>query len=98
MPRSRLRTIEGAFMQRFGRADLHPEPVRWPYNDVALRFSTDGRRLARFLKRDGWRIWSLSNGDEQFVAARDSIEEVADFGAPRPQGWAVESGAMTVFS
>jgi len=65
---------------------------------MALRFSSDGGRLARFLKRDGWRIWSLSTGDEQFLAARDAIEEVADFGAPRPQGWVMESGAMTVFS
>jgi hypothetical protein len=93
-----VRTIEGALPQRFGRADPKAKPAHWPYSDVGLRFSNDGRRLARFLERDGWRIWSLSNGEEQFVAGRDTIDEVADFAPPRPKDWFVESGAMTVFS
>jgi len=67
-------------------------------DDGTLRFSVDGQRIARFVEKDGWRIWSLVTEQMDHVVVREAIDEVADFAAPRPSDWTLQVGTKTVFT
>jgi hypothetical protein len=90
-----VRALSGELRGRFA----HPrgESSRWSASPEQLRFSHDGRRIASFVKDDGWRIWSLDGGREEHLAAIETIETLPDFAAPRPRDWDIEAGSPTVF-
>lgn len=91
------RIADGAGVRRFGEATADDASRPRHFREDTLRFSHDGRRLARFVAGDGWRIWALASDDEERVAERDGLAACPDFAAPRPSGWSIVDGTRTLF-
>lgn len=91
------RLADGALVRRFGEVTAGDPSSRRISDDDTLRFSHDGRRLARFVAGEGWRIWTVAGGDEERVAERDGLAACPDFAAPRPRGWSIVAGTQTLF-
>ncbi|MBZ5710122.1 WD40 repeat domain-containing protein [Nannocystis pusilla] len=88
-----VRTAEGELVRRCGQANKKANRGYW---DPQPRFSADGRRIARRVKGEGWRIWDLASGAEEGVV--EELEAVADFAPPSPSGWKIEFGRRSVFT
>jgi hypothetical protein len=109
-----IRTADGALLQRHhgtsrsareAKRAREGEPVvRHPPSHVTqdreatLRFSRDGRRIARFVPGTGWRIWEPGKSDVEHLAADRPLDDVADFAAPWPADWTIEADSKTVFT
>jgi hypothetical protein len=109
-----IRTADGALLQRHhgtsrsareAKRAREGEPlVRHPPSHVTqdreatLRFSRDGRRIARFVPGTGWRIWEPGKTDIEHLAADRPLDDVADFAAPWPADWTIEADSKTVFT
>lgn len=68
------------------------------FGEATLRFSRDGRRIARFVPSDGWQIWIPGEQGGERVAADQPLDDVADFAPPWPADWTIEKGSMTLFT
>jgi len=91
-----VRTARGELLLRRDHAVSGEQMHR--YGNDTLRFSSDGQRIARFVEGDGWRIWSLVGDRADHVIAREALDEVADFAAPRPRDWTLQTSTKTVFT
>lgn len=92
------RVAGGGLVRRFGEALAGAPTNRGSLMDSTLRFSADGRRLARLCPGDGWRIWALAGGAEERAPERDALAACADFAPPRPPGWSIVAGTRTLFT
>jgi hypothetical protein len=63
-----------------------------------LRFSSDGKRIARFVEGDGWRIWSFADDREDHVIEHAALDALPDFACPWPADWTLETDEMTLFT
>lgn len=109
-----IRTADGALLQRHDEArrsareakrahEREPVVGHAPshvaqYHEATLRFSRDGRRIARFVPDTGWRIWEPGKSDVEHLAADRPLDDVADFAAPWPTDWTIEADSKTVFT
>lgn len=92
-----VRTAAGALVRRLD-GPAPDEGSHRRYGDETLRFSAEGRRVARLVEGEGWRIGSLDDAEEVRVDGREGIAEVDGFAEPRPSDWAVEVNTLTVFT
>jgi len=90
-----VRTALGELVLRCGQATTKRRDS-FSYWHSRPCFSADGRRIARYVEDDGWRIWTLAGGDEEH--AGKNLEDVADFASPRPRDWTIEVARMSVFT
>lgn len=94
-----LRDAAGALVRRFTHPVAGTQPSEYvPFGALTLRFSRDGRRIARFGSGDGWRIWPV-DGDSApaHVAALRGLDELDDFSV-RITEWTIEATSRTVFT
>jgi len=91
-----VRTDDDALLLRVGHAGNAPKNSY--IHDDTLRFSVDGQRIARFVRGDGWRIWSLVDKREDHVVEPEAIGELTDFASSWSSDWMLEAGTMTLFT
>jgi dipeptidyl aminopeptidase/acylaminoacyl peptidase len=105
-----IRTADGALLQRHAGASRsarnakrapvvrHAPSHVTQSHEATLRFSRDGRRIARFVADTGWRIWEPGTSDVEHLAADRPLDDVADFAAPWPADWTIEADSRSVFT
>ncbi|MEO7729753.1 MAG: hypothetical protein ABIY55_02190, partial [Kofleriaceae bacterium] len=84
--------------QREAAPELRRRPSRvTQLEEASLRFSHDGRRLARFLPGDGWRIWTLGVSHPEHLPMDQFLDDAADFATPWPTDWTLEPDVRALF-